>query len=124
MQVIVSAATAVSVLRRHASTLVLAEAAEGKLSSSSLSAITAAKKLGGPVAVLAPSSAASDAAKVDGVTKVITVADKAVEHDVAENVTNLVLQLQSANSECEHLVAPADKMVVRVLHQQQVFGAT
>lgn len=84
--------------RRYASTLVLGEAVGASLSNSTLSAITAAKKIGGPVTVLAPAGAAKAAAAVDGVSKVISVSDKAVDNGIAENVSKLVLQLQAANS--------------------------
>lgn len=84
--------------RRYASTLVLGEAVGANLSNSTLSAITAAKKIGGPVTVLAPAGAAKAAAAVDGVSKVISISDKAVDNGIAENVSKLVLQLQAANS--------------------------
>lgn len=84
--------------RRYASTLVLGEATGATLSNSTLSAITAAKKIGGPVTVLAPAAAAKAAASVEGVAKVISVSDKAVDTGIAENVSKLVLQLQAANS--------------------------
>ena len=64
-------------LRRLASTLAVLEQREGKLNHGSLSAITAAKKIGGPVhAFVAGSSikpVADEAATADGVEKIIAV---------------------------------------------------
>lgn len=72
-----------SALRRLLSTLAVLEQRDGKLNPSSLSAITAAKKLGGSihgfVAGAAVKSAAEEAAKVDGVEKIITVDNAAYE---------------------------------------------
>ena len=75
-----SAATA---RRRLLSTLAVLEQKDGQLNHGSLSAFTAAKKLGGPVhgfiAGTNISGAAAEAAKVDGVEKVITVDNAAYE---------------------------------------------
>lgn len=66
-----------SALQRLLSTLAVLEQREGKLNHGSLSAITAAKSLGGPVhGFVAGSnikSVAEEAAKVDGVEKILAV---------------------------------------------------
>jgi electron transfer flavoprotein alpha subunit len=75
-----------SALARLLSTLAVLEQREGKLQNSSLSAIAAAQKLGGPVtAFLAGSgvkgTSAAEAAKIQGLDKVV-----AVESDAYEKV--------------------------------------
>jgi electron transfer flavoprotein alpha subunit len=66
-----------SALQRLLSTLAILEQREGKLNHGSLSAVTAAKKLGGSIhGFLAGSNikgVADEAAKVDGVEKIIAV---------------------------------------------------
>ena len=70
-------------LRRLLSSLAILEQREGQLNPGSLSTITAAKKLGGPVhAFLAGASvksAGEEAAKVEGVEKIIAVNNAAYE---------------------------------------------
>lgn len=75
-----------SALARLLSTLAVLEQREGKLQNSSLSAIAAAQKLGGPVtAFLAGSgvkgTSGAEAAKIKGLDKVV-----AVENDAYEKV--------------------------------------
>lgn len=75
-----------SALARLLSTLAVLEQRDGKLQNSSLSAISAAQKLGGPVtAFLAGSgvkgTSAAEAAKIKGLDKVV-----AVENDAYEKV--------------------------------------
>lgn len=69
--------------QRLLSTLAVLEQRDGQLNHGSLSAFTAAKKLGGPVhgfiAGSNISGAAGEAAKVDGVQKIITVENAAYE---------------------------------------------
>lgn len=76
-----------SALARLLSTLAVLEQRDGKLQSSSLSAIAAAQKLGGPVtAFLAGTgikgTSATEAAKIKGLDKII-----AVENDAYEKVS-------------------------------------
>lgn len=72
-----SALCSPAALRRLASTLAVLEQREGKLNHGSLSAITAARKIGGPVhAFVAGSSikpVADEAATAEGVEKIISV---------------------------------------------------
>lgn len=64
-------------LRRLASTLAVLEQREGKLNQGSLNAITAAKKIGGPIHGFVAGSSikavAEEAATADGVEKIIAV---------------------------------------------------
>ncbi|EMD84017.1 electron transfer flavoprotein subunit alpha/FixB family protein [Pacificimonas flava] len=89
-------------------TLVLADHDNKELGSATLSAITAAKKLGGDVHVLVAgegSQAVADAAaKVDGVAKVLHADDAAYGHALAENVAPLIEGLMDGY---DALVAPA-----------------
>jgi len=87
---------------RAASTLVLAEHAEGKLAEPTLSVISAAGKLGGDITVLVAGAdaeaVAKQAASVSGVTTVLAAADAAFDHGVAENLTPLLESIQKDKS--------------------------
>lgn len=78
-----SFATNPAALRRLLSVLAVLEQRDGKLNAGSLSAITAGKKLGGSVHGFVAGSgvkaAAEEAAKVEGVEKVIVVDNAAYE---------------------------------------------
>ncbi|KAF9881397.1 electron transfer flavoprotein subunit alpha [Colletotrichum karsti] len=78
------------------STLALLEQREGQLNHGSLSAITAAKKLGGPVHGFVAGSnikaVAEEAAKVDGVEKIIAVDNAAYEKGLPENYAPLLVE--------------------------------
>jgi len=78
------------------STLAVLEQRDGQLNHSSLSAFTAAKKLGGTVhgfiAGSNISGAASEAAKVDGVEKIITVENGAYDKGLPENYAPLLVE--------------------------------
>tara|TARA_A100001391_G_scaffold101953_4_gene67857 strand:+ start:37161 stop:38087 length:927 start_codon:yes stop_codon:yes gene_type:complete len=75
--------------------LVLAELSDGAIAPATLSAVTAAAQLGGPVHVLVagPQAAADEAAKIAGVEKVLLAADAAYADMLAENVAPLVAGL-------------------------------
>lgn len=79
-----------SALRRLLSSLAVLEQRDGKLNHGSLSAITAAKKLGGSIHGFVAGSSikavAEEAAKVEGVEKIIAV-DNAAYDKVRENST-------------------------------------
>lgn len=70
-------------LRRLLSALAVLEQRDGKLNMGSLSAITAAQKLGGPIHALVAGSGikpvAEEAAKVEGVEKVIVIENGAYD---------------------------------------------
>jgi len=88
--------------RRAASTLVVADHSGDALVSSTLNAVTAAKALGGDITVLVAGSgaekAAAEAAQIDGVSAVLHADDESLGHQVAENVTNVILAAQEAGS--------------------------
>ncbi|KAK3323601.1 hypothetical protein B0T19DRAFT_426515 [Cercophora scortea] len=83
-------------LRRLLSALAILEQRDGQLNTGSLSAITAAKQLGGPVhAFLAGSNiqaVAGEAAKVDGVEKIIAVDNGAYDKGLPENYAPLLVE--------------------------------
>ncbi|KAI0020539.1 hypothetical protein F4780DRAFT_770658 [Xylariomycetidae sp. FL0641] len=85
-----------SALRRLLSSLAILEQREGKLNHGSLSAITAAKKIGGPIHGFVAGSnikpVAEEAAKVEGVEKVITVDSAAYDKGLAENYAPLLVE--------------------------------
>ncbi|NRP59421.1 Electron transfer flavoprotein subunit alpha [Marinobacterium sp. xm-d-564] len=78
-------------------TLIIAEHDSQSLKGATLSAVTAATKLGAPVDVLVVGSsvaaAAAQAASVAGVDRVLTVEDSALEHSLAEFVAPIAKQL-------------------------------
>lgn len=86
------ATTAVS---RHNSTLVIADHNEGKLLPSTLSAIAAAKKIGGDVTCLVVgkgvSGAASEVSKADGLKKLLVADNEAFDGLLPERITPVVL---------------------------------
>jgi len=87
---------------RHASTLVLADHSNSALGVGTLHSIAAAQKLGGDITVLVSGSdcqgAADEAAKVDGVAKVLVADAPSLDHSLSENLSSLILDVQSANS--------------------------
>lgn len=72
-----------SALQRLLSSLAILEQRGGQLSQGSLSTITAAKKLGGPIHAFVAGgntkSVAEEAAKVEGVEKIVAVQNEAYE---------------------------------------------
>ncbi|CAJ0577703.1 unnamed protein product, partial [Mesorhabditis spiculigera] len=85
---------------RFASTLVVAEHNDEKLSPITLNAITAASKLGGDVTVLVASSnakaLAAEAAKITSVKKVLAVQDDKFKNSLPERVAGAVLAAHEA----------------------------
>lgn len=88
-------------LRRLASTLAILERTEGKLNTGSLSAITAAKKIGGPIhGFVAGSnikSVAEEAAKADGVEKIIAVENGAYDKVGAIDLLKYLIKVTYTN---------------------------
>ncbi len=88
--------------------LVLAEHTNSALGSATAKAVTAAKQLGGDVHVLVAgsgaSAAAADAAKIDGVAKVLVADATHLANQLAEDVSALVVPLMSGY---DAFVAPA-----------------
>jgi electron transfer flavoprotein alpha subunit len=97
-------------------TLVLAEHNHKALKPATLSAITAAVKLGQPITVLVAgldaASAANEAASVQGVTEVLHADDAAYANFLAENVAALIAKLAPAYS---HILAPATSFGKNIL---------
>jgi len=89
-------ANSLSSLQRLLSTLAVLEQNNGKLNTGSLSAITAAKKLGGPIHAFVAGgnikSVAEEAAKVDGVEKIIAVDNSAYDRGLPENYAPLLVE--------------------------------
>ena len=87
---------------RSASTLVIADHSNDAISSSTLNAVTAAKEIGGDITVLVAGTgcdgAASAAAQIDGVSAVLKADDESLGHQVAENVTKVILAAQESGS--------------------------
>ncbi|SPO02619.1 probable electron transfer flavoprotein alpha chain precursor [Cephalotrichum gorgonifer] len=82
--------------RQLLSTLAILEQREGQLNKGSLSAITAASKLGGPVHAFVAGSnvggAAKEASEAEGVEKIISVTNDAYEKGLAENFAPLLVE--------------------------------
>ncbi|KIW62250.1 hypothetical protein PV04_10443 [Phialophora macrospora] len=85
-----------SSLARLLSTLAILEQRDGKLNTGSLGAVTAGTKLGGPVhgfvAGKAAKTVAQDAAKIQGLEKVIAVENEAYERGLPENWAPLLAE--------------------------------
>ncbi|KKK17999.1 electron transfer flavoprotein [Aspergillus ochraceoroseus] len=86
-----------SALARLLSTLAVLEQRDGKLQSSSVSAIAAALKLGGPVTAFVAgtgvkATSATEAAQFQGVEKVVAVENDAYEKGLAENYAPLLVE--------------------------------
>lgn len=101
---------------RHASTLVVAEFSNETraLSQSTLSTVTAAKKIGNKQidVVLcgdgaSVEAAAKEAALVDGVTKVITVSQDLLSNRVAEDMSKTILAVIKKGGDYSHVLAPS-----------------
>ncbi|MCU5782805.1 electron transfer flavoprotein subunit alpha [Alcanivorax balearicus MACL04] len=90
------------------SVLVYAEHDNATLSKVTLSVVAAAKEIGGDITVLVAGkgcgAVAEAAAKVDGVSKVLCADNDAYEHQLAENIADLVVELAGDYS---HILAAA-----------------
>jgi|SRR5690625_40501 len=90
------------------SILVIAEHDNASIKGATLNTVTAARQLGENIAVLVAGSgcdaAAQAAAKIDGVGTVLVADNPAYEHQLAENVAALVVDLAG---EYSYLLAPA-----------------
>lgn len=88
--------------RRGVSTLILGEFEGSAVSNATRAAVTAAKKLGGPVHVVlageGAAAAAPSAASVVGVDKVVFSEDASLKGGVAEGISALLQGLHAANS--------------------------
>jgi electron transfer flavoprotein alpha subunit len=85
--------------------LVVAELVEGKITPATLSAVTAATKIGGEIHLLF-AGPGSQVESVQGVTKNLTCDDKALCYHLAENLAPLVARL-AKDGGYSHVMAPA-----------------
>lgn len=92
-------------------TLLIAEHNGKELSPATLSALTAAQKIGSDITLLVAganvTAIADAAAQCAGVTKVLLADDAVLAHDLAENLSELVLSIASGYS---HIVAPSNSV--------------
>ena len=90
------------------SVLVYAEHDNAALNKVTLSVVAAAKEIGGDITVLVAGkgcgAVAEEAAKIDGVSKVLCADNDAYEHQLAENIADLVVELAGDYS---HILAAA-----------------
>jgi len=91
--------------RRYASSLVLGEFdGKGVLSGATRAAVTAARKVGGPLHMLlagaGAKAAATSAAQVAGVEKVLYSEEATFSNGMAEGLSSLLKACQEKNSEC------------------------
>ncbi len=90
------------------SILVIAEHDNASLNAATLSAVTAAREIGGDIDILVAGSdcsgAAEAAAKVEGVRKVLKADNAAYDHNLAENVAPLIAEIGEGYS---HIMATA-----------------
>jgi electron transfer flavoprotein alpha subunit len=90
------------------SILVIAEHDNSSLKGATLNTIAAAQALGGDIDVLIAGSAcagaAEEAAKISGVSKVLLADNPAYEHQLAENVAQLIAEI---GGNYTHILAPA-----------------
>ncbi|MBY0431160.1 MAG: FAD-binding protein [Rhodospirillales bacterium] len=98
------------------SLLILAEHDTSALSAATLSAVTAARRIGGGITVLVAGhdcrAAAEDAARIEGVSKVLLAEDEAYAHALAEPLSALVAALAAGRS---HVLAPASTFGKNIL---------
>ncbi|KAI8872326.1 electron transfer flavoprotein subunit alpha, mitochondrial-like protein [Ramicandelaber brevisporus] len=101
------------VVQRAASTLVLVEHKDGAIAASTLNALAAASKIGGPVSALvaggadaSTDSVSSQVSKLPGVSKVLVAKNDALAHGVAESTATLLARVAKAEQGLSHVVAP------------------
>lgn len=98
---------------RFESTIIVGEHNEGKVCGSTLSAITAAKKIGGDISVLVAGNNIADVAqqvsKISGVTKVLTIENDALKGLLPETLAPLVVSAQNAGK-YTHILAGASSL--------------
>lgn len=98
------------------SILILAEHEAGALRPASLNVVAAAKAIGGDITVLVAghnaSAVAEAAAKVDSVNKVLHCDDAAYEHELAENLSALVVSIADSYTHILFAATAAGKNVM------------
>ena len=97
-------------------TLLLAEIHADRLNDATAKALTAARALGAPVHILCAghgaAGAAQDAARLEGVEKVLVAADAGVEHGLAEPTAALIVSLAAGY---DAIVGPATTSAKNIL---------
>ena len=89
------------------SVLVIAEHDNASIKDATLNTVTAAKELGDVTVLVAGNGCAAageGASKIDGVVKVLVADDAAYDHEIAENMSTLVVSLAG---DFTHILAPA-----------------
>ncbi|SNT69158.1 electron transfer flavoprotein subunit alpha/FixB family protein [Psychrobacter sp. LV10R520-6] len=90
--------------------LVYAEHDNASLKKATLNTIAAAKQMGDDIHVLVAGSGnqavADEAAKAEGVTKVLLVDNAVYEHQMAENIALLVADIAGGSTDYSHIIAP------------------
>ncbi len=98
------------------SILILAEHEGGEIRPATLNVVAAAKAIGGDISLLVAglnaSSVAEAAAKIDGVAKVLHCDDAAYEHELAENLSALVVSIAEGYSHILFAATAAGKNVM------------
>ncbi len=98
------------------SILILAEHEGGEIRPATLNVVAAAKAIGGDISLLVAglnaSSVAEAAAKIDGVAKVLHCDDAAYEHELAENLSALVVSIADGYSHILFAATAAGKNVM------------
>jgi len=98
------------------SILILAEHEAGALRPATMNVVAAAKTIGGDISLLVAghnaSAVAEAAAKIDGVVKVLHCDDAAYEHELAENLSALVVSLADSYSHILFAATAAGKNVM------------
>lgn len=101
------------VASRNASSLVIAEHADGALHANTLSTVTAAAKLGGDITVLVlghnVAGVATSAAAVSGVKKVLVADHESLAHPVAENLASVAADVIRGNT-FTHVLSPSSNL--------------
>lgn len=98
------------------SILILAEHEGGALRPATLNVVAAAQAIGGDIALLVAGhnagEVASSAGQIDGVTKVLHADDAAYEHELAENLSALVVSLAEGYTHIMFAATAAGKNVM------------
>lgn len=93
--------------------LVVAPQESATLNPAAYNAVTAAKQIGDDITILVSGDSCDDAVKeassISDVTSVITAQHKALGHCVAENMTNVVVDIHQKN-EYSHIITAADNV--------------
>ncbi|ABN67662.1 Electron transfer flavoprotein alpha-subunit [Scheffersomyces stipitis CBS 6054] len=108
-----------STTRARLDTLAFVEAAGGKISPASLSAITAAQQIGKPITALIVGeqgeAVSSEVGKIAGVSKALFAKGEQYNHYLAEELSPLIKDILSSSSDYTHFVTAASAVGKSVL---------